>query len=179
MQATPTAIADVVLLTPRSFRDARGFFFESFNQRRFAEMIGRDVAFVQDNQSHSLRHVVRGLHYQIAPRAQGKLVRALSGAIFDVAIDIRPSSPTYGQHVSALLSAENQQQLWIPEGFAHGFQVVSESADVMYKTTDYWSPEHERAIAWNDAALAIAWPDAARAILSDKDAQAPAFSAAL
>ena len=179
MQATPTAIADVVLLTPRSFRDARGFFFESFNQRRFAEMIGRDVAFVQDNQSHSLRHVVRGLHYQIATRAQGKLVRALSGAIFDVAIDIRPSSPTYGQHVSALLSAENRQQLWIPEGFAHGFQVVSESADVMYKTTDYWSPEHERAIAWNDAALAIAWPDAARAILSDKDAQAPAFSAAL
>lgn len=170
MQATPLAIAEVILLTPRVFGDERGFFFESYNQRAFCEATGLTVEFVQDNHSRSVRGVLRGLHYQIAPRAQGKLVRVIQGAVFDVAVDIRPDSPTFGRWVGEVLSAENKRQLWIPPGFAHGFLTLTDSAEFLYKTTDYYSPEHERCIAWNDPDLAIAWPLAGTTPrLSDKD----------
>lgn len=157
------------MLEPRVFGDDRGFFFESFNARAFNQVIGRDVTFVQDNHSRSMQGVLRGLHYQLPPAAQGKLVRCVSGEVFDVAVDLRKSSPTFGRWVGAHLSAENNRQMWIPEGFAHGFAVLSEVADFLYKTTDYYTPALERCIAWNDAEIGIVWPIAAP-ILSSKDA---------
>ena len=165
-----TAIPEVMVLEPKVFGDARGFFFESFNRRSFKELTGADADFVQDNHSRSARHVLRGLHYQIR-QAQGKLVRVVAGEVFDVAVDIRRNSPTFGRWVGERLSAENKRQMWIPPGFAHGFLVLSESAEFLYKTTDYWAPEHERCIAWNDPDLAIAWPLADPPSLSAKDAQ--------
>ncbi len=158
MKATPTAIPEVLIIEPKVFGDARGFFFESFNQRAFDEAVGKKFEFVQDNHSRSSRGVLRGLHYQIQ-NAQGKLVRVARGAVFDVAVDIRRSSPTFGRWVGTELNEENQRQLWIPPGFAHGFFVLTESADFLYKTTDYYSPEYERCIAWNDVDLDIEWPD--------------------
>jgi len=169
MKATPLAIPDVILLEPAVFGDQRGFFFESFNQRRFEQIVGREVTFVQDNHSRSAQNVLRGLHYQIH-QVQGKLVRVVQGEIFDVAVDIRASSPTFGRWVGARLGAENKHQLWVPEGFAHGFATLSEHAEVLYKTTDYYAPDHERSIAWNDPALAIEWPITGEPILSAKDA---------
>ena len=165
-----------LLLTPRVFGDERGFFFESWNQQAFNAAAG-DTAFVQDNHSRSSRGVLRGLHYQLPPHPQGKLVRCVLGEIFDVAVDIRRSSPTFGQWVGAVLSADNKQQLWVPAGFAHGFLTLSEQAEVLYKTTDFWSRECERAIRWDDPRLAIAWPLEALAgaepQLSEKDGAAP------
>lgn len=174
MKATPLAISDVVLFEPKIFGDERGFFFESFNHRHFEEVIGRSVQFVQDNHSHSAKGVLRGLHYQIQ-QAQGKLVRVVQGEVFDVAVDIRRSSATFGQWVGAYLSAENKHQLWVPEGFAHGFVVLSETAELLYKTTDYWAPEHERSLAWNDAQVAIKWPLTKQPTLSAKDQIAETF----
>ncbi|TAM17857.1 MAG: dTDP-4-dehydrorhamnose 3,5-epimerase [Pandoraea sp.] len=158
MKVTPTKIPDVLLIEPQVFSDDRGFFFESFNQRKFEEAIGRSVNFVQDNHSRSSRGVLRGLHYQIK-QPQGKLVRVIAGEVFDVAVDLRKKSPTFGQWIGEYLSAENKRQLWIPEGFAHGFLVVSESAEFLYKATDYWAPEHERCIRWDDKELRILWPN--------------------
>ena len=170
MKATPTAIADVLLIEPRVFGDARGFFYESFNARDFAAATGLNVNFVQDNHSKSARGVLRGLHYQVQ-NPQGKLVRVVSGEVFDVVVDIRPHSPTYGQWVGEHLSASNQRQLWIPPGLAHGFLVLSESAEFLYKTTDYYAPEFERCLAWDDAHLNIAWPlDGLVPVVSAKDA---------
>ena len=169
MKATRLAIPEVVLIEPKVFGDARGFFFESFNQQAFNEATGTKHDFVQDNHSRSSKGVLRGLHYQIQ-QPQGKLVRVVRGSVFDVAVDIRKSSPTFGQWVGAELTEENQHQLWVPPGFAHGFVVLSESADFLYKTTDYYSPEHERCIRWDDPQLAIAWPSVEAAIqLSAKD----------
>ncbi|HRL97899.1 MAG TPA: dTDP-4-dehydrorhamnose 3,5-epimerase [Acidovorax sp.] len=169
MKATRLSIPDVVLIEPKVFGDARGFFFESFNQQAFNEATGTNHAFVQDNHSRSTQGVLRGLHYQIQ-QPQGKLVRVVRGAVFDVAVDIRKSSPTFGHWVGAELSEDNQHQLWVPPGFAHGFVVLSESADFLYKTTDYYSPEHERCIRWDDPQLAISWPTLDVAIqLSAKD----------
>lgn len=172
MKTTPLAIPDVVLIEPQVFGDERGFFFESFNQARFDAALGRNVSFVQDNHSRSAQNVLRGLHYQIQ-HPQGKLVRVVQGEVFDVAVDIRKSSPTFGQWVGQALSAENKRMLWVPEGFAHGFVVLSAYAEFLYKTTDYWSPAHERCIAWNDPDLAINWPnsgpDSAAPVLSAKD----------
>jgi dTDP-4-dehydrorhamnose 3,5-epimerase len=170
MNATRLAIPDVVLFEPRVFGDERGFFFESFNGRRFEEAIGRRVEFVQDNHSKSAAGVLRGLHYQLR-HVQGKLVRVVAGSVFDVAVDIRRNSPTFGQWVGEILSAENKKQLWVPEGFAHGFVVLSESAEFVYKATDYYAPEHERCIAWNDPALAIGWPVDVTPLVSAKDAK--------
>jgi dTDP-4-dehydrorhamnose 3,5-epimerase len=167
-----TAIPDVLIIEPKVFGDQRGFFYESFNRRQFASLIGRDLDFVQDNHSRSEKNVLRGLHFQMQ-QAQGKLVRVIQGAVFDVAVDIRKSSPTFGQHVAIELSAENQRMLWVPEGFAHGFLVTSATAEFLYKTTDYYAPEFERSIAWNDPALAIAWPIEGAPSLSAKDQQAP------
>jgi len=177
MKATRLAIPDVVLIEPKVFGDARGFFFESFNQKAFNEATGTNYAFVQDNHSRSSQGVLRGLHYQIQ-QPQGKLVRVARGRVWDVAVDIRKSSPTFGQWVGAELSEDNQHQLWVPPGFAHGFVVLSESADFLYKTTDYYAPEHERCIAWNDPQLAIAWPIAGAPSLSAKDMQGFAFAQA-
>lgn len=168
MKATPLDIPDVILLEPTVYKDNRGFFFESFNQRIFEELTGLSVTFVQDNHSCSAQHVLRGLHYQIK-HPQGKLVRAVTGEIFDVAVDLRQSSPTLGQWVGEILSAKNAKQLWIPPGFAHGFVVLSEVAEVLYKTTDYWSPTHEHCIRWNDPELDIQWPLKNSPILSTKD----------
>ena len=170
MKATPTAIPDVIVIEPKVFGDARGFFYESFNQQAFDEAIGKHVDFVQDNHSRSSKGVLRGLHYQIQ-HPQGKLVRVVSGAVFDVAVDIRKSSPTFGKWVGLELSEENHKQLWVPPGFAHGFLVLSETADFLYKTTDYYAPAFERSIRWNDAQLTIRWPDLGCApSLSHKDA---------
>ena len=169
MKATRLAIPDVVLIEPKVFGDARGFFFESFNQKTFNEATGTNHPFVQDNHSRSSQGVLRGLHYQIQ-QPQGKLVRVARGKVWDVAVDIRKSSPTFGQWVGAELSEDNQHQLWVPPGFAHGFVVLSESADFLYKTTDYYAPEHERCIAWNDPQLAIRWPYEGEPRLSAKDA---------
>lgn len=170
MKATPLAIPDVVLIEPKVFGDARGFFYESFNQKAFEDAIGTGVEFVQDNHSRSVKGVLRGLHYQIE-QAQGKLVRVVQGSVFDVAVDIRRSSPTFGQWVGATLTAENKHQLWVPAGFAHGFLVLSDTAEFLYKTTDYYAPEHERCIAWNDPELNIDWPLDAPPTLSAKDSQ--------
>ena len=177
MKATPLAIPDVVLIEPKVFGDERGFFFESFNQARFEEAIGKSVQFVQDNHSRSVRNVLRGLHYQIQ-QPQGKLVRVVQGEVFDVAVDLRKSSKTFGQWVGEVLSADNKRQLWVPEGFAHGFVVLSDTAEFLYKTTDYYAPAHERCILWNDATLSIQWPDRMKPILSAKDAQGKAFTEA-
>ncbi|CUQ68082.1 dTDP-4-dehydrorhamnose 3,5-epimerase [Candidatus Nitrospira inopinata] len=177
MRATPLAIPDVVLLEPRVFGDNRGFFFESFNQARFEAAIGKPIAFVQDNHSRSVKGVLRGLHYQIR-QPQGKLVRIVVGAVFDVAVDLRRSSPTFGQWVGEILSAENKRQLWIPEGFAHGFVVLSEVAECLYKTTDYYAPEHERCLIWNDPTVGITWPLEGVPILSSKDRQGVTFDRA-
>lgn len=173
MQVIRTAIPDVLILEPRVFGDERGFFFESFNQQRFDDAVGRQIVFVQDNHSKSARNVLRGLHYQLSPRAQGKLVRVVQGEVFDVAVDIRSGSKTYGQWVGASLSAENKRQMWVPPGFAHGFLTLSETAEFLYKTTDYYSPEHERSIIWNDPEIGIAWPLTAEPQLSAKDRLAP------
>ncbi|MHC5347628.1 dTDP-4-dehydrorhamnose 3,5-epimerase [Metapseudomonas furukawaii] len=174
MKAIPTAIPDVIVLEPRVFGDERGFFFESFNARAFTEATGLERDFVQDNHSRSQRGVLRGLHYQLQS-AQGKLVRVVQGEVFDVAVDIRRSSPTFGRWVGVHLSAGNKRQLWIPEGFAHGFLVLSESAECLYKTTDYYAPEHERCIRWNDPDLAIDWPLKDAPQLSAKDQAGSAF----
>jgi dTDP-4-dehydrorhamnose 3,5-epimerase len=176
MKVTPTAIADVLLIEPRVFGDARGFFYESFNQQAFDAATGTQFSFVQDNHSRSSRGVLRGLHYQLAPKAQGKLVRVVRGAVFDVAVDIRRSSPTFGRWVGVELSEDNQRQLWIPPGFAHGFLTLSESADFLYKTTDYYSPAHERCIVWDDPAIGVQWPEIGLAPqLSPKDQQGMAL----
>jgi dTDP-4-dehydrorhamnose 3,5-epimerase len=177
LKVVPTSIPGVLVLEPGVFEDERGFFFESFNQRLLKASIGRDVQFVQDNHSRSAKYVLRGLHYQIR-QAQGKLVRVMMGEVFDVAVDIRRSSPTFGQWVGVTLSGENKRQLWIPEGFAHGFIVLSEFAEFLYKTTDYWAPEYERGIAWNDPAIAIKWPIDTDPCLSAKDRTAPPLSEA-
>ncbi len=168
MNIITTAIPDVVLFEPKVFGDERGFFYESFNERRFSALTGVVPHFVQDNHSKSAKHVLRGLHYQIQ-QPQGKLVRVTAGAVFDVAVDIRKNSSTFGLWVGAMLSAENNRQMWIPPGFAHGFVTLSDSAEFLYKTTDYWAPEHERCILWNDPAIGIEWPIAATPLLSGKD----------
>jgi dTDP-4-dehydrorhamnose 3,5-epimerase len=168
MQVQTTNIPDVLIFEPKVFGDDRGFFYESFNERRFKELTGVNTSFVQDNHSKSAKNVLRGLHYQIR-QPQGKLVRVVAGEVFDVAVDIRKGSPTFGHWVGVTLSAENKRQLWIPEGFAHGFVVTSESAEFLYKTTDYWAPEHERCILWNDPAIAIKWPNEGTPLLSGKD----------
>jgi len=175
VKVIPTAIADLLIIEPKVFSDARGFFFESFNQKQFAEIIGRDIHFVQDNHSHSVKDVLRGLHYQIQ-QPQGKLMRVVLGTIFDVAVDIRRSSPTFGQHVSVELSAENKRMLWVPEGFAHGFMALSETAELLYKTTDYWAPEFECCLNWKDPILAIDWPIQGTPVLSMKDQQGKSFT---
>jgi dTDP-4-dehydrorhamnose 3,5-epimerase len=177
LKITPTAILEVLVIEPKVFGDERGFFFESFNQAKFEAAIGRQVSFVQDNHSKSAKNVLRGLHYQIQ-QPQGKLVRVVQGEVFDVAVDIRKSSPTFGQWVGEMLSADNKKQLWVPEGFAHGFVVVSESAEFLYKTTDYYAPEYERSILWNDPAIAVKWPILGEPILSIKDQQAKTLAIA-
>ena len=175
MKATPLAIPDVILLEPRVFGDDRGFFFESFNRQAFREATGVDPDFVQDNHSRSVKGVLRGLHYQLPPKAQGKLVRVAAGKVFDVAVDIRPKSPTFGKWVGEVLSAENRRQMWIPPGFAHGFLTL-EAAEFLYKTTDYYSPEHERCIRWDDEGVGVVWPLVSPLVLSAKDVQGGGFA---
>jgi len=177
MKAIQTAIPDLLIIEPKVFGDDRGFFFESFNRRRFAELVGRDLDFVQDNHSRSVKNVLRGLHYQIQ-HPQGKLVRVTQGAVLDIAVDIRKGSRTFGKHVALELSAENKRMLWIPDGFAHGFVVLSDSAEFLYKTTDYWFPEHERCIRWDDPTLAIDWRLQTPPAISAKDAQGKWFTEA-
>jgi dTDP-4-dehydrorhamnose 3,5-epimerase len=177
MKATSTGLADLLILEPRVFTDERGFFFESFNQNEFEGLIGSPARFVQDNHSLSGHNVLRGLHYQVE-HPQGKLVRVISGEVYDVSVDLRRSSPTFGKWFGVRLSAENKRVLWIPEGFAHGFLVLSGQAESLYKTTDYWHPEHERCIAWNDPELAINWPLVGAPIVSAKDAAGSLFKQA-
>ena len=177
MHITPTTIPDLLVIEPKVFGDARGFFYESFNQKAFNKATGLNLNFVQDNHSRSTKGVLRGLHYQIQ-QPQGKLVRVVRGSVFDVAVDIRKGSPTFGQWVGIELSEENHKQLWIPAGFAHGFMVTSDSAEFLYKTTDYYAPEHERCIAWNDPSLGIQWPLTESPSLSVKDQQGLALCAA-
>ncbi len=169
MKFTPLAIPDVILLEPKVFGDERGFFFESFNHQKFEQAVGKKVSFVQDNHSRSSKGVLRGLHYQIQ-QPQGKLVRVVQGEVFDVAVDIRKSSPTFGKWVGEILSADNKKQLWVPEGFAHGFVTLSDTAEFLYKTTDYYAPPHERCIRWDDPEIGIAWPIDAAPAVSAKDA---------
>lgn len=176
-QVTPTALPGVLILEPKVFGDARGFFYESFNAQDFAQTTGLAVTFVQDNHSRSAQGVLRGLHYQIQ-QPQGKLVRVTEGEVFDVAVDIRRSSPSFGQWVGVHLSADNKRQMWVPPGFAHGFVVLSASADFLYKTTDYYAPAHERCIAWNDPSIGVDWPIHAPPLLAAKDAQAPGLAQA-
>ena len=178
MKVTPLAIPDVLLIEPQVFGDDRGFFFESFNQECFEKAIGRKNNFVQDNHSKSLKGVLRGLHYQLPPKAQGKLVRVIQGEVFDVAVDIRKSSPTFGKWVGEIISSENKKQIWIPEGFAHGFVTLSDTAEFLYKTTDFYSPEHEECILWDDKTIAIQWPSL-NFILSEKDKYANPFDTAI
>ncbi len=177
MKIIKTAIPDVLVIEPRVFTDERGFFFESFNRRRWCEQTGLQTEFVQENHSRSTKNVLRGLHYQIK-QAQGKLVRVIAGEVFDVAVDVRKSSPTFGDWVGIVLSAENKKQFWVPEGFAHGFVVLSEVAEFLYLTTNYYAPEHERAIRWDDPELAIDWPLIGDPVLSAKDKDAVLFSKA-
>jgi dTDP-4-dehydrorhamnose 3,5-epimerase len=177
MKVTATALPGVLLIEPAVYEDARGLFFESFNQQHFNAAVGRNVTFVQDNHSHSVKHVLRGLHYQMR-RPQGKLVRVTAGEVFDVAVDLRRSSPTFGKSAGTLLSAAGKKQLWIPEGFAHGFLVLSEAADVLYKTTDYYVPDDERHVIWNDADIGVAWPKGIEPILSPRDRAGVALRAA-
>ena len=174
MKAVPLSIPEVILLEPKVFGDERGFFYESFNQACFESAVGRQVSFVQDNHSRSARGVLRGLHYQIV-QPQGKLVRVVSGEVFDVAVDLRRNSPSFGRWVGEILSASNKRQMWVPEGFAHGFLVLSEAAEFLYKTTDYWAPQHERSIAWNDSTLQIEWPEVGEIRVSEKDSRAVPF----
>jgi dTDP-4-dehydrorhamnose 3,5-epimerase len=169
LKAIATAIPDVLVIEPAVFGDARGFFFESWNERRFNELAGQDVRFVQDNHSASARGVLRGLHYQVR-HAQGKLVRVVAGEVFDVVVDLRRSSPSFGQWVGERLSAQNRRMMWVPPGFAHGFLVLSESAEFLYKTTDYYAPEHERTLLWNDPKVGVQWPLAGAPLLKPKDA---------
>ena len=178
MHCEKLAIPEVLLLTPKVFGDDRGFFFESFNARQFAELSGHAGDFVQDNHSRSSRGVLRGLHYQLPPHAQGKLVRVVSGSVWDVAVDIRRNSPTFGQWVGVELSGDNHKQLWLPPGLAHGFVVLSDTAEFLYKTTDYYAPVYERCIFWSDTTLSIHWPAGVQPILSAKDAQGKVFNEA-
>jgi len=175
MKVIPTAIAEVLVLEPKVFGDARGFFLESWNQRDFDAAVGRPIRFVQDNHSASARGVLRGLHYQLR-QPQGKLVRVVAGEVFDVVVDLRRGSPTYGRWVGERLSADNHRMMWVPEGFAHGFLVTSERAEFLYKTTDYYAPEHERTLLWNDPALAIDWPLDGAPLLKPKDAAGTPFA---
>lgn len=175
MKAAATALKDVLILEPKVFGDDRGFFFESFNRATFKTATGLDIDFVQDNHSKSARGVLRGLHYQLPPKAQGKLVRVISGEVFDVAVDVRKSSPTFGKWIGETLSSDNKKQLWIPAGFAHGFLTLSETAEVIYKTDDFYSVHHERCIAWDDAKVGIKWPLNGAPTLSAKDAQGVPF----
>lgn len=172
MIVTPTVLPEVLLIEPKIFGDARGFFYESYNRRALRDATGIDADFVQDNHSRSAKNVLRGLHYQLA-QAQGKLVRAVAGSVFDVAVDIRKQSPNFGRWVGAELSAENKKMMWVPPGFAHGFLVLSDYAEFLYKTTDYYAPQHERAILWNDPAIGVQWPLAGEPLLSAKDQTAP------
>lgn len=176
MKAVKTAIEEVIILEPESHEDKRGFFYESFNQKVFEQLTGLKRNFVQDNHSRSSKGVLRGLHFQSSPMAQGKLVRVTHGHVFDVAVDIRTSSPTFGQWVGVELSSENKRQLWIPEGFAHGFLTLSESADFLYKTTNYYAKELEGSIAWNDETIGVIWPEIGEIFLSEKDLRAPKLS---
>ena len=178
MKVTPLSIPDVLLIEPQVFGDDRGFFFESFNQKKFEDAIGNKVNFVQDNHSKSVKGVLRGLHYQLPPRAQGKLVHVIQGEVFDVAVDIRRSSPTFGKWVGEIISADNKKQIWIPEGFAHGFSVLSDTAEFFYKTTDFYSPEHEECILWDDKTIAVQWLGS-EFILSEKDNHANPFNRAI
>ena len=177
MKVIPLSITDVLLIEPQVFNDNRGFFFESFNQNKFEEAMGKKINFVQDNHSNSFKGVLRGLHYQLPPKAQGKIVRVTQGEVFDVAVDLRKSSPTFGQWVGEILSADNKKQMWIPEGFAHGFLALSDTAEVLYKTTDFYSKEHEQAIRWDDETLSIQWP-IKDISLSAKDETAQSFKEA-
>jgi dTDP-4-dehydrorhamnose 3,5-epimerase len=177
MIVTPTAIEDVLVIEPKVFGDDRGFFFESFNHAKFEAAIGKSVKFVQDNHSKSAENVLRGMHYQIQ-QPQGKLVRVVQGVVFDVVVDIRKNSPTFGQWVGEIISADNKKQLWVPEGFAHGFVALSKTAEFLYKTTDYYAPEFERCIAWNDRDIDIKWPINGAAILSGKDQLGKSFAEA-
>lgn len=177
MQAIATSIPDVLIIDPKVFGDDRGFFYESFNQQKFNELMGYPVEFVQDNHSRSVKNVLRGLHYQIE-HPQGKLVRAVQGVVLDVVVDIRRSSATFGQHVAVELSAENKRMLWIPPGFAHGFVVLSETAEFLYKTTDYWFPQHERSLLWSDPALGVDWKLQDAPTVSAKDALAKCLAEA-
>lgn len=178
MQIRPTALPEILLIEPRLFPDERGFFMESFNRAAFARAAGRVVDFVQDNHSLSAKGVLRGLHYQLPPDAQGKLIRVVAGEIFDVAVDIRSGSPTFGRWVGERLSAENRRQLWIPEGFAHGFLTLTDRAEVLYKASAYYAPQSERSLAWDDPAIGIDWPPETRPLLSPKDSEAPRLEAA-
>ena len=179
MNILPTSLPGVLIIEPKVFGDERGFFYESFNQRLFDEAVGAHVEFVQDNHSRSAKNVLRGLHYQLAPQAQGKLVRVVAGEVFDVAVDIRRESPSFGRWTGIVLSAENKRQFWIPPGLAHGFLVLSDSAEFLYKTTDYYAPALERCIRWDDPSLAINWPLLAPPILSAKDERGVFFSSLL
>ncbi|WP_265943747.1 dTDP-4-dehydrorhamnose 3,5-epimerase [Dechloromonas sp. A34] len=178
MKIVSAAIPDILIIEPQVFGDERGFFFESFNQQAFDEAVGSRIIFVQDNHSKSARNVLRGLHYQLPPKAQGKLVRVVQGEVFDVAVDIRKESATFGCWVGEVLSAKNKKQVWIPPGFAHGFLTLSETAEFLYKVTDYYSPEYERCIRWDDADLAIQWPLPRDPVLSGKDLVGDTFLAA-
>jgi dTDP-4-dehydrorhamnose 3,5-epimerase len=175
MKVTPLSIPDVLLIEPQVFGDERGFFFESFNQNKFEETIGKKINFVQDNHSKSIKGVLRGLHYQLAPKAQGKLVRVIQGEVYDVAVDLRQSSPTFGKWLGEIISAHNKKQMWIPEGFAHGFVTLSDTAEFLYKTTDFYSAEHEQSILWSDQAINIQWPVGIKLIVSKKDLEAKLF----
>ena len=175
MKVTPLNIPDVLLIEPQVFGDDRGFFYESFNQNKFEAALGHKINFVQDNHSKSVKGVLRGLHYQMPPKAQGKLVRVIQGEVFDVAVDLRQSSPTFGKWVSEIISADNKKQMWIPEGFAHGFLTLSDTAEFLYKTTDFYSKDHEEAIQWNDKMIGIDWP-IDKPSLSEKDMAAKSFS---
>ncbi|TDR31569.1 dTDP-4-dehydrorhamnose 3,5-epimerase [Hydromonas duriensis] len=179
MNVIQTEIPDVLIIEPKVFADDRGFFMESFNQQRFNEIVGREVNFVQDNHSRSSKGVLRGLHYQLAPKAQGKLVRVTQGEVFDVAVDMRRNSPTFGKWTGVILSGENKRQFWIPEGFAHGFYVLSETADFLYKTTNFYSPAHEHSIKWDDPSIDIDWGLSCVPIVSIKDLQGTAFHKAI
>jgi dTDP-4-dehydrorhamnose 3,5-epimerase len=179
MKITPTALPEVLILEPRVFGDARGFFTESWSEKVFNQAVGQDFHFVQDNHSRSARGVLRGLHFQLPPHAQGKLVRCVAGAVFDVAVDIRRSSPNFGRWVGVELSADNHRQLWVPPGFAHGFLVLSDSADFLYKTTDTYAPQAEGAVRWDDPAIGIIWPDVGvPPLLAEKDLKAPLLAEA-
>ena len=178
MKVIPLSIPDVLLIEPQVFCDERGSFFESFNQNKFEEAVKRKINFVQDNHSRSVKGVLRGLHYQLPPKAQGKLVRVIQGEVFDVAVDLRKSSPTFGKWVGEVLSSDNKKQIWIPEGFAHGFVTLSDTAEFLYKTTDFYSPEHECSIIWNDKTIAVEWPLNIDLLLANKDKLVNSFNAA-